>query len=304
MKGLNYYMKSIISAAVTPYTIDGRLDLESARKLYEFNIKNGCDGFFILGSMGEWALLTREEKIELATCACEVIGKKAKVLLGVSDTGLSNIFKNMEMLQHLSHTYWTVILPGSWAGPACPVNYVHRIADAADRPIYLYYIPGFNGVTINIAQFKDILSHPNVAGLKNSSGEIRTRKELFFMKETLNFEHYEGEEWSIDEALAGGCDGAVAGFGSAGTKLIKHIANCVDSGDYSAARAAQHMLIDIFHKVYGDEARWWNIGQKYALKYMGIISTDVSRVEDQQILPEENKATIQSCIDVYRDWLV
>ena len=296
-------MKRIISAAITPFTQDGRLDLESARKVYEFTLSNGCDGFFILGTMGEWALLTPEEKMELATCACEVIGDKAMVLVGVSDVGLPSILRNMENLRHLSHSHWTVLLPGGWAGPSCPVDYMHRIADSSDRPLYLYYAPGFNGTTIEPAQFRDILLHPKIAGLKNSSGEIRIRKELLFLKRTLDFELYEGEEWAIDEALAAGCDGAVAGFGSTGAKLMKHIAGCVDGGDLIEAREAQYKLIDIFHKVYGDGARWWNAGQKYALKHLGIISSDVSRVESQKNLPEDRKAMIRSCIDAYNDEL-
>lgn len=297
-------MKKIISAAITPFTDDGRLDLESARKLYEFNLQNGCDGFFIPGSMGEWALLTDEERLELAACACETIGRRAAVLLGVADTGLPNILRNMEMLKRLSHSHYVVVLPGGWAGPADPVSYMNRIADAADRPVYLYYIPSFNGVTITTDQFRDILSHPNIAGLKNSAGSIRTRKELLLIKDTMDFELYEGEEWGIDEALIAGCDGAVAGFASTGVKLMKQIAGCVDSGDVAAARNAQHKLIDIFHAIYGDGAAWWSAGQKYALKYLGIIASGRSRVESQQNLPDDNKATIRSCIDANRDLLV
>ena len=62
-------MKQIISASVTPFGEDGKLDLESAARLYELGLSHELDGFFILGSMGEWALLTEEEKCALAECA-------------------------------------------------------------------------------------------------------------------------------------------------------------------------------------------------------------------------------------------
>lgn len=222
-------MKQIITAAITPFTADDKVDLESAGRLYEFNLKQGVDGFFILGSMGEWALLTDEEKDALAECACNTIGKKAKILIGIADTGMPNIMRNMERMHHLSHSHWTVILPAGWTGPGNkPVEYLHKIADAADRPMYFYYIPGFNGVTVTTEQFRDILSHPNIAGVKNSSGSIRARKELLMLKEIVDFELFEGEEWGIDEALAFGCDGAVAGFGATGCKLMKRIAGSVD----------------------------------------------------------------------------
>ena len=297
-------MKKIISAAITPFTDDNRLDLESARRLYEFNIGNGCDGFFIPGTMGEWALLTSEERLELATCACETIGDRAAVLINVADTGLPSILRNIETLKHLSHSHYVVILPGAWAGPGDPVSYMNRIADAADRPVYLYYIPSFNGVSISTRQFRDILSHPNIAGLKNSAGLIQTRRELLFLKDTMDFEIYEGQEWGIDEALIAGCDGAVVGFASTAVKLMKQLAAHVDAGDVAAARRAQHKLIELFHVVYGDPAKWWNSGQKYALKYMGIIASGKSRIESQQDLPDANKAAIESCIDANRHLLV
>lgn len=297
-------MKQVISAAITPFTDDGKLDTKSAAKLYEFNLSNGCDGFFVLGSMGEWALLTPEEKKELATCACDTIGNKAKILLGISDTGMANMMRNMEMLSGLSHTHWVLIFPGSWAGPADPVSYAHRVADAADRPVFLYYIPGFNGVSLDTPQFRDIMSHPKIVGCKNSSGSIRTRKELLFLKQTVDFELYEGEEWGIDEALMAGCDGAVAGFASTAVKLMKKIANQVDNKDFDGAIKSQFDLVDIFHGVYSESVAYWNIGQKYALQYMGIISSFKSRIESQQNLPEDQKAVIRACIDKYRDQLM
>ena len=115
-------MKQIISAAVTPFTDNGKLDLDSAARLYQFGLDHGLDGFFIMGPMGEWALLTPDERDRLAELACSAIGTKAKILLGISDTGMPSILHNVERWNHLKHTHWTVILPGAWAGPGCPVR--------------------------------------------------------------------------------------------------------------------------------------------------------------------------------------
>lgn len=295
----------IISAAVTPFTEDNRVDVDSAQRLYEFGLRNGLDGFFILGTMGEWSLLVDEEKKELARCACDVIGDRAKLLVGISDTGMQAILRNMESLSDLNHSHWTVVLPSGWSGPACPVKYLHEIADAADRPLYYYHIPAANGVNITTEQFRDILAHPKIVGIKNSSGSIRVRKELLLLKRSLDFQLFEGEEWAIDEALIAGCDGAVAGFGSVGAKLMKSIARSVEEGNFQSARESQFRLVEIFHSVYGGaSAPWWNAGQKYALEYMGIISSRKSRVESQQELSESHMASIKACVDANREYMV
>lgn len=296
-------MKQIISAAVTPFTEDGRLDVESAARLYRFGLQHGLDGFFVMGSMGEWALLAPDERDLLAETACGVIGKKAKILLGISDTGLPSILRNMERWAHLHHSHWTVIPPGTWAGPGDPVKYLHGLADRADRPLYFYYLPAFNGVTITMAQFRDILAHPRIAGVKNSAGSLRVRKELLYLKRERDFELYEGEEWALDESLLLGCDGAVAGFASTAGKLMKQLAARVDAGDFPGAHRLQFTLLDLFYAVYGQQVSWWVAGQKYALKHMGILGSAAARVAAQQELPESQRAAIRAAIDANRDLL-
>lgn len=297
-------MSMIISASVTPFSEDNRLDLDSAARLYEFGIRQGLDGFFILGNMGEWPLLNRTEKDDLARCACEIIGNRARILLGISDTGMSGILDSMERWSSLPHTHWTLLFPSGAGAPQCPVEFMHQIGDAADRPVFLYYAPQVNGVTVTTEEFKDILSHPRVAGVKNSAATMRARKELLFLKRTLHFELLEGEEWSIDEALAAGCDGAIAGFGAVGAKLMRVIADQVEAGDLAAARESQFALIDIFHRVYGPNARWANVGQKYALVHLGILSSCRTRSLSQQPMPESHAACVRACIDQYHDTLL
>jgi 4-hydroxy-tetrahydrodipicolinate synthase len=297
-------MKQIISAAVTPFTDEGKLDLDSAARLYQHGLTQGLDGFFVMGSMGEWALIAPEERDQLAELACSVIGKKAKVLLGISDTGMPSILRNMERWQHLGHSHWTVVPPGNWAGPGDPVRYMHELADRADRPLYFYYLPGFNGVNISMAQFKDILAHPKIAGVKNSAGSMRVRKELLMIKRDHPFELYEGEEWAIDESLMLGCDGAVAGFGSTAGKLMKQLAAKVDAGDFREAQRMQFQLMDLFYGIYGQQVTWWIAGQKYALQYMGIIKSGMTRVAAQRDLPEAQRASIRACVDAHRALLM
>ncbi len=293
-------MKQIISAAVTPFTADGKLDLESAARLYERGLRQGLDGFFVMGSMGEWALLAPDERDRLAECACSVIGKRAKVLLGISDTGMPSILRNVERWQHLPHSHWTVVPPGNWAGPGDPVKYLHDLADRVDRPLYFYYLPSFNGVTITMAQFKEILAHPRIAGVKNSASSLRVRKELLYIKRTQAFELYEGEEWVLDESLMLGCDGAVAGMASLAGKIMKRLAACVDGGDFAGASLNQFQLLDLFYAVYGQNVAWWTAGQKYALQHLGVLKAATTRVQAQSVLPEGLKASIRAYVDAHR----
>ena len=100
-----------------------------------------------------------------------------------------------------------------------------------------------------------------------------------------------------------GCNGAVAGFASTAGKLMKKIAACVDAADTVTAADLQFHLMKMFYAVYGERVNWWNSGQKYALKYMGILSSATTRMAPQEDLPESQRASIRACVDANRDHL-
>ncbi len=289
-------MKQIISAAMTPFTAGNEIDLDSAARMYEFNIAHKIDGFFIFGTMGEWALLSSEEKNMIAEHACKTIGSRARVFLGIQDTGMEQMVLNMKKWRHLPHEAWVFMYPAGWAGPSCPVDYIHRLADISDRPLYLYYNPGFNGVSLEASQFRDILSHSRIIGVKNSADSMRIRKELLILRKSADFELFEGQEWAVDESLMLGCDGAICGFGSCGIKILKAIASHTDSGEFEKARELQEKLIEIFKGVYGERRQHVWSGQKHALARMGILSSPAARVEGLDAGPEEI-ALINKCVD-------
>ena len=296
-------MKQIISAALTPFTADNELDLDSAGRMYEFNIGHGIDGFFIFGTMGEWALTSSREKNLIAEHACEVIGKRAKIFFGIQDTGFKQMLENMKSLRHLPHDAWVMICPPGWAGPSNPVEYAHRLADFSDRPVYLYHNPSFNGINLEASQFSEILSHSRIKGIKNSADSIRIRKELLILRKSIDFELFEGQEWAVDESLMLGCDGAICGFGSCGSKILKSIAAGIDSGEFEKARKLQEKLIGMFKVVYGERRQHVWSGQKHALVRMGILSSPAARVDGCDARPEEI-ALINKCVDKNKDVLM
>ena len=79
----------IVSA--TPFTDDGSLDLESARRLADFYIDKGVSGITILGMMGEAPKLSPQESEELLNCMLTHVDGRVPVIVGVSSAGLDNL---------------------------------------------------------------------------------------------------------------------------------------------------------------------------------------------------------------------
>jgi len=296
-------VKKVYSASVTPLTDDGRIDKKSLGRLIEFDIAGGIDGFFFLGTTGEWFALSTDMKRELIGSAVESAKGRAAILAGVNGAGFKSIIENIHSLSEFDLSAYVFQYPGGWAAPTDPVAFAHAVADEADKPIYLYHIPGANNIHLHKEQFEAILQHPNIKGLKNSSDSLRTRKELLVLRDRIDFELFEGQEWVVDESLLLGCDGALVGLASLDAKILKGIAQAVDSGDVAEARKKQGLLLSLFDGIYGpDLATIWS-GQKYALTLLGVLDSWKTLVPVNASLSADQKDRIERCVSTYRSYL-
>ncbi len=298
-------MKKIYSASITPFNQKGNIDKGSLERLIEFDISRGIEGFFFLGTMGEWAVLSRSMKRDLLETACRVIGDRGEIIVGAHSTGLNGILDNIEDFSSYNCSSFAIQLPGGWARPTDPVAFMHKIADFSPKPVYLYYVPDANGVTFSVDQFSKLFAHPNIKGVKNSSDSLRTRKELLNLKQEIDFTLFEGQEWVVDESLFLGCDGALVGMAPLGAKLFRSIADAVEDGDREKAAEYQKIMIDIFDGIYGKNLDTVWVGQKYALKILNIFTSEKTLVPSQeQALTDSGKKRIEQCIERYKEYLV
>lgn len=296
-------MKKIYSAAITPITEDDKLDVPSLERMLKRNMAHGLDGYFFLGSMGEWSQWDDDMKEELVEAACGIVGDQAEKLFGITATGTIPMLKLMERFSKHPVDAYVLMLPPFVLNRVDPFDTIMAIVDRSDRPMYLYYIPPVNQMALTTDQFRDLLAHPKIKGLKNSSGCMWQRKELLMLKKEVDFIFLEGEEWCIDEALIMGCDGALAGMASLGSKPMKRIAAAVDAGDYDLAKEIQADLVRVFWGVYGKEKTTVFNGHKYALHKLGLISSPKTLIQNPNDLTEERKRGIEACLEEFRDFL-
>ena len=294
--------KRIYSAAITPLYENHRIDGKSMEKILARNLRHGISGFFLLGSMGEGVVMPEESADELIEVACGTIDKRADVLVGLNTVGFSRTLQRMERISKYPIDYYVVNTPGVYDRIPCPVKYLLDLASKADKPVYIYYLPAISGTQLSISQLKEILSHPNIKGLKNSSNSLYVRRELVMLKGKIEFALYEGQEWCIDEALIIGCDGALAGMATLGSKVMMGIAEAIDNHDYEKALEYQNTLIKVFHGVYGPDISNVVDGQKYALYVMGLIGSTATLYQLNP-MSENIKRRIENCVNTYRDLL-
>ncbi len=294
-------MKKIYSATVTPLMEDGSLDTAGLRNILERNIRHGLDGVFLLGSMGEWGSFTPEFSEQLVSTACKITGGKMELLVGINATSLPLSLQNMKRYARYQFDSYVFMLPGKTSA-LNPVKSILTVLDSADRPVYYYHCPPVNGVDFSLDQFAEIMAHPNLKGIKNSSSNMWLRRELLLLKADRQFKTIllEGQEWTVDEALIAGNDGMLCGMGALTSKIMVGLARAVDAGDIAEAVRKQNTLIRIYHGVYGRSlATVWN-GQKYALCKMGLIATPFTFAQEMSVLTDERKREVKQCIEQFK----
>ncbi|MBO7742292.1 MAG: dihydrodipicolinate synthase family protein, partial [Victivallales bacterium] len=153
-----------------------------------------------------------------------------------------------------------------------------------------YHAPANNNLQLSSEQIARMASHPKCAGIKNSAGSMNLRKELLLHRQSGNFRLLEGHEWAIDEALMLGCDGAVCGLGALAAKPLAQMAEAAEAGDWDTLRRIQFKLLPLFKAVYGTTS--W-LGQKYALKTLGIISSAHCRIQPESMLSAARRQEIE-----------
>lgn len=293
----------IYSASMTALDDHGCLDTVSCGRMLERNLAHGVKGFFMLGTMGEGLLLPQERQFELVQLACKVVGDRAEVLANISDFGLERTFANLERYRKLPVHAFVLQFPNKGLATINdPVDYLLRVADRVDRPMYFYYLPGVNQCVMSTAQFRRILAHPRIKGMKNSSDSLYMRRELLLLKREFPGKLlFEGQEWSLDEAFFLGCDGGLCGLVPLGSRPMVKLARAAEAGNWDEAKRLQETLIGVYHGVYGTDLSTIWAGQKYALHHLGVFTGTHTIVHRQnEALTDAAKQRIDACLEKYR----
>lgn len=293
--------KKVYSASITPLTADGSLDIGGLNKIFERNIRHGLDGIFILGSMGEWNQFSDEFRDRMIAECVKAAAGRTELLVGITAASTARALENMARASAHAFDSYVFMLPAA-SDIADPVRTIRAVLDAADRPVYYYHCPPNNGINLSLAQFAAILAHPNLKGIKNSSSNMWLRRELILMKQDKGFKAalLEGQEWAADEALLAGYDGMLCGMGALGSKFMVGIARAVDAGDAKEATRLQNRFIRLFHGVYGPNLETVWVGQKYALKCLGLCASELTLAQEMETLTETRKREIAACLEEFR----
>jgi 4-hydroxy-tetrahydrodipicolinate synthase len=201
-------MEGIGPPLVTPFTESGAVDESALRDLVEWVEDRGVDFIVPCGSNSEAELMTADERARVI----EIVVEEASlpVLAGTGNPGLRETLDATEKAAAAGADAALVVTPFYYDhDQETLAAYYREVADAATIPIYLYSVPAYTGVRLEPETVDELARHPNVAGIKDSSGDIGSFVSIVQRTATADFDPMVGSGSVLAQALDAGATGGV-----------------------------------------------------------------------------------------------
>ncbi|MBX5467255.1 MAG: dihydrodipicolinate synthase family protein [Firmicutes bacterium] len=230
----------VYPALVTPLDDSGRLAEATLHRLLRHLGRSGVSGFSILGSTGEYPSLSASLRHQLMRRVREEVGPSVLVISGVLETSLPNVVR--EAHEAADAGMDAILLPPPFYFPMTPGEvgrFYHAVAESSPIPLVLYNIPAFTKVVIPIPVIQEMASHPNVTGLKDSSGDVRYLQACAAATQDEDFLCLTGSDDLLVASLAVGAMGTICSSANVIPEVSIDIIRRWRQGDTAGALAVQ-----------------------------------------------------------------
>ncbi len=240
----------LITAMVTPFDKNNKVNLEEASQLIEHLIKNESDGILLAGTTGESATLTDEEKIELFTLGVKRFKAKTKIIAG---TGTNDTGHSVELSMEAQKTGVDCLLCVTpyYNKPSQAGLYRHfeKIASSVKIPIILYNVPSRTACNITAKTVIELSKIENIIGVKEASSDFKQIAEIIGGTDE-GFLVYSGNDGDTLPMLSLGAYGVISVASHLVGKDIKKMINNFKSGRTNEAAKLHRWLLDIFYGIF------------------------------------------------------
>lgn len=253
------------TALVTPMNKDGTVNEEALRRLVDFQEENGVDMLLPCGSTGEAATLTTEEHIRVIETVIDQ-AKKAKVVAGAGSNCTREAVELTKKAADLGADGILSISP-YYVKPTQDGIYLHykAITESADIPIIVYNVPGRTGSNITAETEIRLGGIPNIAGVKEASGDIEQVKKILKGKPE-GFSVLSGDDAMTYDIMCAGGSGVFSVVSNFLPKEVSKMTNYLMDGKNTQAKEIHDKLLPIFKGVFIESNP---IPVKYVMSKMG-----------------------------------
>ncbi|MCA1776019.1 MAG: 4-hydroxy-tetrahydrodipicolinate synthase [Loktanella sp.] len=263
-------IKGSLTALVTPFT-DGKVDLDTLKKLVDWQIEQGSHGLVPVGTTGESPTLTHSEHDLVVETVVTHVAGRVPVVAGAGSNNTAETVRLVKAAKAAGADAALVVTP--YYNKPTQAGLIAHFTAAADcgLPIVIYNIPGRSAVDMTPVTMGTLARHEMIVGVKDATGDLaRVPKQRRTCG--VDFAQISGEDATAVAFNAGGGTGCISVTANAAPRLCAEMQDATLAGDYSKALIYQDRLMPLHEAIFMEPGV---CGAKYALSLLGLCREDV-----------------------------
>ncbi len=264
--------KGSLVALITPFDGNNQVDYPSLKGLIDFHVEAGSNGLVIAGTTGESATLSRSEHVDLIVRAVEIADGRLPIIAGTGSNSTAQTIDLSRAVDDSGIDAFLVVVP-YYNKPMQEGIYQHftAIADAVDKPIMLYNVPGRTVADMLPETVARLARHDNIFGVKEATGDIGRLRAIQDRVDD-NFMLYSGDDFTLLPFIEAGGHGVVTVSGNVVPEQVARLCRLAFAGHSVEAKALDDTL-QALNKVLFIESN--PIPVKWAVSQLGLMGANI-----------------------------
>ena len=247
----NTVFKGMATAMVTPMTEKG-VDFDTLEKFIEFQIEEGINALVAVGTTGESATLSPEERKEVIRFTVKQVDGRVPVIAGTGTNNTSHVLDFTKSACDDGADAVLVVTPYyNKATQKGLVNHYVAVADVSQKPVIMYSVPGRTGCKITPDTAAILSQHPNIVGFKDANGDMDSTVETI-AKCGENLHIYSGEDSLTVPMLSMGAAGCISVLSNVVPHLAVEMCDKFFAGDVAGAAALQCKMLPLIRALFSE----------------------------------------------------
>jgi 4-hydroxy-2-oxoglutarate aldolase len=238
-------LSGVYPALTTPFAADGSVSVADIKHNISRYNSTGLAGYVAMGSTGESVLLSHEEWETALIAVKEAAAPGMRLIAGTGAESTAETIAKTKRAAQLGYEVALVKTPHYYKPvykPEVLIAHYQRVADASPIPVLLYSVPIFTGITLEAPEVGILAQHPNIAGIKDSSGHVLRVVETI-ARVPADFQILVGAPPTLLPSIVVGARGGILALASALPEMCVALFNASRRGEMDKARALQQALL-------------------------------------------------------------
>jgi 4-hydroxy-2-oxoglutarate aldolase len=235
----------VFAALTTPFAADDSVAIADLKQNIQRYNATALAGYAVQGSTGESVLLSRAEWDSVLVAAKEAASPQKRLLAGTGVESTAETISRSKRAAELGYHAALVKTPYYYKPVYKPdvfIAHYRRVADASPIPVLLYSVPQFTGISLEAPEVAVLAEHPNIIGIKESSGHVQRVGEMIAAA-PASFQVLTGGAGVLLPSLTVGAKGAILALASALPEKCAELYEVTRRGQTETARELQKNLL-------------------------------------------------------------